>query len=59
MIEKIVTIDSSIDQKQLKDIIDKQYSIIKYKTVVNEKQIENIFKEQMDKYLDKINSIEI
>ena len=59
MIEKIVTIDSSIDQKQLKDIIDKQYSIIKYKTVVNEKQIENIFKEQMDKYLDRINSIEI
>ena len=59
MIEKIVTIDSSIDQKQLKDIIDKQYSIIKYKTVVNEKQIENTFKEQMDKYLDKVNSIEI
>lgn len=59
MIEKVITVDSSIDQNQLKDIIEKQYSIIKYKTVVNEKQIENIFKEQMDKYLDKINLIEI
>lgn len=59
MIEKVITMDSSIDEKKLKDIIDKQYSIIKYKTVVNEKQIENTYKKFMDKYLDDIKLLEI
>lgn len=59
MLEKIMTVDSSIDEKKLKELIDKQYSIIKYKTVVNEKQIEEIFKKYMDKYLNEISKIEI
>ena len=46
-------------KKKLKELIDKQYSIIKYKTVVNEKQIEEIFKKYMDKYLNEISKIEI
>ena len=48
-----------MDEKKLKDLIDKQYSIIKYKTVVNEKQIEEIYKKYMDKYLEDIKLIEI
>lgn len=59
MIEKVITMDSTIDDKKLKDIIDKQYSIIKYKTVVNEKQIEEVYKKYMDKYLEKIKMLEI
>ena len=59
MIEKVITMDSTIDEKKLKDLIDKQYSIIKYKTVVNEKQIEEIYKKYMDKYLEDIKIIEI
>ena len=59
MIEKVITMDSTIDEKKLKDLIDKQYSIIKYKTVVNEKQIEEIYKKYMDKYLEDIKLIEI
>ena len=59
MIEKVITIDSSIDEKKIKEIIDKQYSIIKYKTVVNEKQIEELYKKYMDKYLEDIRTIEI
>ena len=59
MIEKMITIDSTIDEKKLKEIIDKQYSIIKYKTVVNEKQIEEVYKKYMDKYLEKIKMLEI
>ena len=38
MVEKIMSIDADIDEKKLKDIIEKQYSVIKYKTVVNEKK---------------------
>lgn len=59
MIEKVVTLDSNIDKEKLKDIVEKQYSIIKYKTVVNERQIEETFKKYMDKYLDFIKEIEI
>ena len=59
MIEKVMTLDSSIDEKKLKDLIDKQYSIVKYKTVVNEKQIEDIYKKYMDKYLEDIKLLEI
>ena len=59
MIEKVITLDSNIDQEKLKQIIDKQYSIIKYKTVVNEKQIEETFKNAMNKYLDRVKEIEI
>lgn len=59
MLEKIITIDSTVDEKKIKDIIEKQYSIIKYKTVVNEKQIEDIFKKHMDKYLENIKLLEI
>ena len=59
MIEKVMSIDSTIDEEKLKEIVGKQYSVIKYKTVVNEKQIEKIFKKHLDKYLDDINEIKI
>lgn len=59
MIEKVISIDSTIDEEKLKEIVGKQYSVIKYKTVVNEKQIEKIFKKHLDKYLDDINEIKI
>lgn len=59
MIEKIMTVNSNIDEKKLKELIDKQYSVIKYKTVVNEKQIEEIYKKYMDKYLEKVKILEI
>ena len=54
-----MSIDSTIDEEKLKEIVGKQYSVIKYKTVVNEKQIEKIFKKHLDKYLDDINEIKI
>ena len=59
MIEKVISVDETIDEEKLKEMISKQYSIIKYKTVVNEKQIEKIFKKHMDKYLDDIKSLNL
>lgn len=59
MLEKIITLDSSIDETKLKELIEKQYSIIKYKTVVNEKQIEETYKKYMDKYIERIKTLEI
>ena len=59
MVEKIMSIDADIDEKKLKDIIEKQYSVIKYKTVVNEKQIEDTFKKYMDKYLKDVREVKL
>lgn len=59
MVEKIISLDSDIDEEKLKDIVGKQYSVIKYKTVVNEKQIEKQFKKYMDKYLNDIKLLEL
>lgn len=59
MIEKVMNIDTDMTEEKLKDIVNKQYSIIKYKTVVNEKQIEKTFKKYMDKYLEDIKLIEL
>ena len=52
-------LDSTIDEEKLKEIVGKQYSIIKYKTVVNEKQIEKIYKKYIDKYLEEIAELKI
>lgn len=59
MVEKIMHLDSTIDEEKLKEIVGKQYSIIKYKTVVNEKQIEKIYKKYIDKYLEEIAELKI
>ena len=59
MVEKIMSIDADIDEKKLKGIIEKQYSVIKYKTVVNEKQIEDTFKKYMDKYLKDVREVKL
>lgn len=59
MVEKIMSINADIDEKKLKDIIEKQYSVIKYKTVVNEKQIEDTFKKYMDKYLKDVREVKL
>lgn len=59
MIEKVISVNEDIDEEKLKEMISKQYSIIKYKTVVNEKQIEKIFKKHMDKYLDDIKLLDL
>ena len=59
MIEKVMTLNPSVSEEELKNIISKQYQVVKYKIVVNEKQIEKIFKKYIDKYIDKINDINL
>lgn len=59
MIEKVMRVDDTIDEEKLKELVGKQFSIIKYKTVVNEKQIEKIFRKHIDKYLDNISKAKI
>lgn len=59
MLEKIMSLDPSIDLEKLKNWVGKQYSVVKYKVVVNEQQIEKLFRKYIDKYLDQIEEVKI
>lgn len=59
MVQKLVDINTNMTEEELKDIVTKQFTVIKYRNVVNDKEIQRIFKNSIDKYLDKIDELEI
>ena len=59
MVSQVMNVNSKITADELKDIVDKQFTIIKYKNVVSDKNIKKIFRESMDKYLNKITGLKI
>lgn len=59
VVEKIIDINAGISEEQLKNLVARQYTIIKYKNVVTDKKITKIYRDAMDKYLKKISSIEM
>lgn len=56
MLERLLDIDA-LDQKEIIEIIDKYFSVVKYKTVVNDKEIQDKFKYEIDDYLKRFDSI--
>ena len=54
MINQVIKVNDKITEEQLKDIIGKQFTIVKYKNVVSDKNIRKIFKDNISKYFDKI-----
>ena len=58
MLQKLMDING-YNQDELKEIIDKQYTIIKYKNVVNDKEIHKKFKISINNYLNQVDSIKL
>ena len=58
MLQRLLEMDS-IDKKEILDLIDKYYTVIKYKSVVNDKEIFDKFKTAIKNYKDRFNSVEI
>ena len=60
VVQKVIDItENGITEEQLHNLVSKQYEVIKYKTVVNDREIYKIFKKYMDKYLSIINCAKI
>lgn len=59
MLDKIVQLNGEMSEEQIKDLVGKQFAIIKYRTVVNDSQIEKKFKESISSYITKINDLEL
>ena len=59
VVEKIIDINSGISEEQLKNLVARQYTIIKYRQVVTDKKIAKLYRDAIDKYLKKISSIDM
>lgn len=57
MIGDMIDIDSNITDNQLKDMIDKKYAIIKYKKIEAVKDIQEVLKKHIDRYLEKVEKV--
>lgn len=56
MVEKTIDMSDKLTEEQLKDIVARQYKIIKYKKQTTNREIQEIFKRYITKYVQKINS---
>ena len=59
MVEKVMDLNSSLTEEQLKNIVAKQYQVIKYKQVTSTKRLIEIFDNKIDKYLKSVNNLKI
>lgn len=58
MLQKLLDMDS-IDKKEILDLIDKYYTVIKYKNVVNDKEIHDKFKIAIKKYTERFETLNL
>lgn len=54
MIDKMIDMDTEITGKELKQMIAKQYEVIRYKKMEVLQEIQKIFKKNIDKYIQKV-----
>lgn len=54
MLEKVVTMNNDISEKDLKDMVCEKFAIIKYRNQASMQEIQKIFSRHITKYLEKI-----
>lgn len=56
MVERTIDVNQNITEEQLKNLVSKQFTIIKYKKQVTTEQIQDIFRKYISRYVKKINT---
>ncbi len=56
VVEKTIDVDASISEQQLKDLIGKQFTVIKYRKQISNKEIQEIFKKHINEYIKKVSN---
>ncbi len=59
MVQKVVDLNTDLTEEELKKIVTKQFTVIKYKSIVSDKEITKIFRDKIEKYFDKIENFKI
>ncbi len=54
MLEKIISLNTSLTQDELKDMIDQKFTIIRYRNMATIGEIQKVFKEHMEQYFKQI-----
>lgn len=54
-LEKLMDLDSSLTEEELKEMIGKKFNLIKYKKMASIQEIQDIFSKHIEKYLEKVN----
>ena len=54
LVERLIDLNDELTQEKLQELIANQFSKIKIKKTASEKEIENKFKDSINKYLDKV-----
>lgn len=54
IVERTIDVNENISEEQLKNLVSKQYKIIKYKRQASNKEVQEIFKKYISKYVLKI-----
>lgn len=55
IVERVIDVNDQLSEEQLKNLVSKQYTIVKYKKQVTNKEIQDIFKKHIGMYVRKIN----
>lgn len=58
MLQKLVDLNA-IDKDELKDLIDNQYAVIRYRNVVNDKEIHKRFNIAINNYFNKVEALKL
>lgn len=56
VVEKVIDVSEQISEEQLKDLVARQYKVVKYKYQTTNREIQEVFKKYITKYVKKINS---
>ena len=59
VIQKIVDLNASLSEQELKDMIGEQISIVKYKNNATTEGIEKVYRKHIEKYMTRINNIKL
>ena len=55
MVERTLDVNNNISEEQLKNLVARQYQVIKIKKQTTNKEIQDVFKKYISKYVMKIN----
>ena len=59
MVSKVLDVNESLSEEQLKNIVSKQYAVIKYKNIENDMEIQRRFKKHLNEYIKKVSEAEL
>lgn len=59
VIQKIIDLNASLSEEEIKDMIGEQYTIVKYKNNATIDGISKVYNKHIDKYMNKIQNIKL